>query len=79
MLDNGFGTKILPEAIDWHYGGVWKHILPQFDRYENINLEENFKKTGDLLRRSICLNIPVNMDNETINKLASTIIKASEV
>jgi hypothetical protein len=25
-----FGTKILPEAIDWHFGGAWSHILPQF-------------------------------------------------
>ena len=79
LLDNGFETKILPEAIDWHFGGVWDHVLPQLDQYKNVNLEEKFKKTGDLLRKSICLNIPVNMDNETINKLVSIIIKASEV
>jgi len=30
LIEDGFGTKILPEAIDWHYGGAWSHILPQF-------------------------------------------------
>jgi dTDP-4-amino-4,6-dideoxygalactose transaminase len=72
----GFGTKILPEAIDWHYGGVWSHILPGFDQYKNVNLEERYKRTGDLLRKSICLNIPVIMEDSTINKLISTILTA---
>ena len=73
LLDNGFDTKILPEAIDWHYGGVWQHILNRFSQYDNINLEKKYKRTGDLLRKSICLNIPVLMKNEQINRLIKTI------
>ena len=74
LMDNGFGTKILPEAIDWHYGGVWEHILCRFSRYYNINLEEKYKRTGDLLRKSICLNIPILMKSNQINRLINTII-----
>ena len=74
LNDNGFGTKILPEAIDWHYGGSWSHIFDRYDQYSNIDLEKRYKKTGDLLRRSVCLNIPVLIDENTLNKLSSIII-----
>jgi dTDP-4-amino-4,6-dideoxygalactose transaminase len=78
LNDNGFDTKILPEAIDWHFGGAWSHILPQFKQYENVSLEERYKQTGDLLRRSICLNVPVIFKDEKIKKLINT-IKAAVV
>ncbi len=78
LLDHGFGTKILPEAIDWHFGGVWKHILPRFEQYKDVDLEKDFEKTGRLLRSSICLNIPVNMTDETIDELVNILIKASD-
>ena len=68
---NGFGTKILPEAIDWHFAGSWGHILESFDAKEDII--KNYKKTGELLTRSICLNIPVIFEQDQINKLASII------
>ncbi|MDC0151499.1 DegT/DnrJ/EryC1/StrS family aminotransferase [Paracoccaceae bacterium] len=70
LMAAGFGTKILPEAIDWHFAGVWSHI---FVDKSLEGLEEEFKSTGDLLRRSICLNIPVNLSADLINKMASVI------
>jgi len=78
LMKDGFGTKILPEAIEWHFGGVWNHILNEISNYKNIDLENKYKKTGDLLRRSICLNIPVIMDDEAINRFSSSIIKAAK-
>ena len=27
MEDKGLGTKILPEAFEWHYAGSWNHIF----------------------------------------------------
>ncbi len=71
LLDKGFGTKILPEAIDWHYAGSWEHILnKQFSRSE---IKKKYNKTGQLLTRSICLNIPVLISKEDINLIASII------
>jgi len=68
----GFGTKILPEALDWHFAGAWEHI---FTNQSMEELEEEFRVSGDLLRRSVCLNIPVKLSNDDIDKIASTIIK----
>ncbi len=78
LMEHGFGTKILPEAIDWHYASVWGHLLKAYDRYRDANLEELWPKTGALLQSSICLNIPVLMDDATIDKLVAAIISGAE-
>jgi len=56
ILDNNIGTKNLPDAIDWHFAGTWKHI---FD-YNNLN--NIWKNSNDLLRKSIAIPICINMD-----------------
>jgi 8-amino-3,8-dideoxy-alpha-D-manno-octulosonate transaminase len=78
LTEHGFGTKILPEALDWHFAGVWGHLLGEYDRYSNIDLETLWPKTGIMLRSSICLNIPVLMDDATIEKLVKVIISGAE-
>jgi len=45
--------------------------------YRN-DLEALWPKTGELLRRSICLNIPVLMDDATVEKLTEAILSAAE-
>jgi 8-amino-3,8-dideoxy-alpha-D-manno-octulosonate transaminase len=70
LMAAGFGTKILPEAIDWHFAGVWNHVFTDKSLEE---LESEFESTGELLRRSICLNIPVKLSNDLIKKMASVI------
>ena len=70
LASKGYGTKILPEAIDWHYGGSWVHI---FSTQTTPELERSFKETGDLLRRSICLNISLNMTAQSISEIAQII------
>jgi 8-amino-3,8-dideoxy-alpha-D-manno-octulosonate transaminase len=70
LMSAGFGTKILPEAIDWHFAGVWNHVFTDKSIEE---LENEFKLSGDLLRRSICLNIPVLLTNAAIGKMAKVI------
>ena len=70
MLKNGFGTKILPEAMDWHYAGSWTHI---FDKTPE-ELEIEFSSTGKLLRRSVCINIPIKLKDEDIQSIFSSIV-----
>tara|TARA_B110000003_G_C16624066_1_gene524213 strand:- start:865 stop:2013 length:1149 start_codon:yes stop_codon:yes gene_type:complete len=70
LMTAGFGTKILPEAIDWHFAGVWNHVFTNKSLEE---LEEEFRSSGDLLRRSICLNIPVKLTSSSIEKIAQVI------
>lgn len=78
LMERGFGTKILPEALDWHFAGVWGHLLTEYDRYRGVDLETLWPKTGTMLRSSICLNIPVLMDDQTIARLTEAIITGSE-
>ena len=77
LTEHGFGTKILPEALDWHFAGVWNHLLEEYERYQGVDLETLWPKTGIMLRSSICLNIPVLMDDATIEKLVSAIISGA--
>ena len=77
LTEHGFGTKILPEALDWHFAGVWGHLLCEYDRYNTADLEALWPKTGTMLRSSICLNIPVLIDDATINKLVKAIISGA--
>ena len=77
LTEHGFGTKILPEALDWHYAGVWGHLLGEYDRYHTADLESLWPKTGIMLRSSICLNIPVLMDDATIDNLVEAIISGA--
>ena len=34
----GFGTKNLPDAINWHFAGTWDHIFRHYDRYAGKDL-----------------------------------------
>lgn len=74
LMSAGFGTKILPEALDWHFAGVWNHVFTDRSLEE---LECEFQASGDLLRRSICLNIPVLLTNSAIDKIAKVIAEFS--
>ena len=79
LKQHQIGTKILPEAIEWHYAGVWDHLLKLDPFYQDINLEERFKKTGDQLRSSICLNIPLQLSGTQIDTLVKAISEAAKL
>ena len=51
----GMGTKNLPDAIDWHFAGTWRHM---FDgSLHNPDFKFKWSKTEELLRSSV--SIPV--------------------
>ena len=75
LKTGGYGTKILPEALDWHFAGAWGHI---FTSQSGDSLEAEFCSSGELLRRSICLNIPVKMSQDDIDAIASIIINFTD-
>ncbi len=68
LLDHGVGTKILPEAITWHFAGSWEH-MPSI-----INVDNN-KKSLSYLSRAVSIPITVNMNK----KLPSKIFKALQL
>ena len=56
LLSKGYGTKILPEAITWHFAGDWDHITEI--KQESL---ENIEESRALLSRCVALPIGVNM------------------
>ena len=67
LLKEGIGTKILPEAITWHFAGTWDH-MPSLVRANGGNLAQAFPKSRELLGRAVALPIMVNMAPEIPQK-----------
>jgi 8-amino-3,8-dideoxy-alpha-D-manno-octulosonate transaminase len=61
LLQAGLGTKILPEAITWHFAGTWDH-MPSLVAANGGNLSSAFPKSKALLDRAVALPIMVEMD-----------------
>ena len=66
LKKNKVGTKVLPDAMEWHCGYFWKHALNK----KNIL---NSKKTFDYLKEAIA--IPINFKTPTTvyKKIAKSI------
>ena len=73
----GFGTKNLPDAINWHYAGTWDHIFSKYDEYKGKDLSTIWKQSTELLRRAIALSIFVHMADSDINKIIDAIHEVS--
>ncbi|MGB7789229.1 DegT/DnrJ/EryC1/StrS family aminotransferase [Methanoregula sp.] len=69
----GFGTKNLPDAINWHFAGTWDHIIRRYDQYEDKDLSKLFAQSDDLLRRAIALPIFVNMPDTQIETIVTAV------
>ncbi len=56
LLKRGYSTKILPEALDWHFAGRWSHI-------KELNLKKSsfFMKSKSLLDKFVSVQIFYNM------------------
>lgn len=71
--DKGFGTKNLPDAINWHFAGTWDHIFRHYDSYAGKDLGKLFGKSDDILRRAVALPIFVNMPDTQIETIVATV------
>jgi 8-amino-3,8-dideoxy-alpha-D-manno-octulosonate transaminase len=60
LLKEGIGTKILPEAITWHFAGTWDH-MHSLVRANGGDLARAFPKSRELLDRAVALPIVVKM------------------
>lgn len=67
----GLGTKNIPDAVDWHFAGTWKHLLRDVPGLENC--ETLWPKTRALLERSVALPVNVRMSNEQIESYVATV------
>ncbi|MBL52209.1 MAG: aminotransferase [Candidatus Marinimicrobia bacterium] len=72
LINEGLGTKILPEAISWHFAGTWNHMSELMDR-NGVELYDAFPKSLSFLNRSVSLPISVNMVDDFESKIRSAL------
>jgi 8-amino-3,8-dideoxy-alpha-D-manno-octulosonate transaminase len=63
----GYGTKNIPDAIDWHFAGTWNHMFKDVPAYNNT-WQSQWQKTGDLLARSVAIAIMVRTPESELQK-----------
>ena len=73
MLGPGLGTKILPEAITWHFAGTWDH-MPELVKCNGEDLTNSFPVSLELLNRSVSLPIAINMVEDFPLKIKEALI-----
>ena len=78
LKEKGFGTKNVPDAIDWHFAGTWHQIFSTLDEYQGKNIKELWKNSEELLRRSIAFPILVNWTSEEMNRIIHILKEISE-
>ncbi len=61
----GYGTKNIPDAIDWHFAGTWNHMFADVPRYCDTWKTE-WQRSADLLYRSVALPINVKTTTEAL-------------
>jgi 8-amino-3,8-dideoxy-alpha-D-manno-octulosonate transaminase len=69
LLENGLGTKILPEAYTWHFAGTWNHMKELVESHGG-DLTNAFPQSVALLSTSVALPVSVKMAEEVPEKIA---------
>ena len=57
LIKIGLNTKILPEAMTWHFAKYWSHMKELSDSHKG-KLKISFPKSERLLKK--CVSIPIN-------------------
>jgi 8-amino-3,8-dideoxy-alpha-D-manno-octulosonate transaminase len=72
LLKEGIGTKILPEAITWHFAGTWSHV-PSLVEANGNDLTIAFERSREMLSKAVALPIFFNMPENTPQKIKKAI------
>ena len=64
---SGYGTKNIPDAIDWHFSGTWNHMFVNVPAYRDT-WKTQWSKTAELLARSISIPIFVKTTKVELEK-----------
>jgi 8-amino-3,8-dideoxy-alpha-D-manno-octulosonate transaminase len=72
LVTAGVGTKILPEAIIWHFAGTWTH-MPELVNSCGPDLSVAFPRSKDLLRRSVAIPVTVKMASDLPEKIKKSV------
>ena len=67
-MKNSIGTKILPEAVTWHFAGSWSHMDELTSHYGG-NLDDKFLQSREILSKAVSIPIFVNMSKDIPDKI----------
>jgi 8-amino-3,8-dideoxy-alpha-D-manno-octulosonate transaminase len=70
----GYGTKNVPDAIDWHFAGTWNQMFVDVPAYKN-SWNSAWEKSAELLYRSVAIPVMVKSSESDISKQLETINK----
>jgi len=70
----GYGTKNIPDAIDWHFSGTWNHMFINVPKYKDT-WKSQWAKTANLLSRSIAIPVFVKTSTDELQKHVEVINK----
>ena len=68
LVQQGFGTKNLPDAVEWHCAAYWEHALSQ----QQI---AHVEKTKQLLAKAVAIPIALRKDVASYDNLANELRK----
>lgn len=77
LLAEGLSTKILPEAVTWHFAGTWTH-MPELVARHGGDLSKVFTDSRARLERAVSLPVVVKMDETVparLNKALSKVLQ----
>ena len=77
LLAEGLSTKILPEAVTWHFAGTWTH-MPELVARHGGDLSKAFTDSRARLERAVSLPVVVKMDETVparLNKALSKVLQ----
>ena len=74
LLAQGLSTKILPEAVTWHFAGTWTHMSELVDSHGG-DLTKAFGPSRTRLERAVSLPVVVKMDETVPARLRTALAK----
>lgn len=74
LLANGFGTKILPEAVTWHFAATWDHIPSVREQLDATN--DSLEKSKYYLSKAVALPISKYTDSASIKEQSRIILES---
>jgi 8-amino-3,8-dideoxy-alpha-D-manno-octulosonate transaminase len=72
LSDNGFGTKNVPDAIEWHFAKYWDHMLGHLQMDQN-ELDESLAVSSEIIERCVALPIMVKTSKSALYKQAKAL------
>lgn len=68
LADFDLATKILPEAISWHFAGSWAHIKELETSHRNV-ATNTWPQSAELLSRALAVSVPGKLLNDHLARL----------